>query len=142
MIFYELFNGVSPFVADDPLATYQKVLDGKIDYPQRMPTHAIELTVRLLERNVSKRFGNLANGANDIKAHKFYAAESTFRWENAYEYRGSLKIPPEAAAAAVAPTESNPQSPVGLDWLPAMLIATDKRPCAPADAAIFAEARL
>ena len=42
VIFYELFNGVSPFAADDPLATYQKVLDGKIDYPLKKFAHMTE----------------------------------------------------------------------------------------------------
>ena len=36
VLFYEMLNGHSPFEAEDHLATYQKILDGTVNYPQAM----------------------------------------------------------------------------------------------------------
>ena len=33
VLFYEMLNGHSPFEAEDHLATYQKILDGSVAYP-------------------------------------------------------------------------------------------------------------
>ena len=36
VLFYEMMNGHSLFEAEDHLATYQKILDGNVNYPPKM----------------------------------------------------------------------------------------------------------
>ena len=126
VLIYEMLTGHSPFEADDPLATYQKVIDGKIDYLAKMPTKAVSLTSKLLERDVSKRFGNLVDGAKDIKSHRFYSSEASFTWDNALTYRSSLPVPKFDAEA--------------YDWIPAPTHVADRRPCAPDESKLFESA--
>jgi hypothetical protein len=148
----------SPFEAEDHMATYKKILSGKVVYPKRLdpqgvraqparqsarcepalrrarrrcrlrtnppprahfarPRHSLILrsialaprphpTARrdasrplrpaqialigcLLQRDITRRFGNLKDGVADIKRHVFFAG---FNWEHAIEARGSLKV--------------------------------------------------
>ena len=53
VLFYEMLNGHSPFEAEDHLATYRKVLEGTVTYPQGMDTDAVDLIGRLLQKHVS-----------------------------------------------------------------------------------------
>ena len=48
-----MLNGHSPFEAEDHLATYRKVLEGTVTYPQGMDTDAVDLIGRLLQKHVS-----------------------------------------------------------------------------------------
>ena len=70
---------------------YQKVIDGYVDYPIRMPTKAVQLVGKLLEADTSKRFGNLVDGAQDIKSHSFFSSVS-FDWDDTSR-RGSYQPP-------------------------------------------------
>ena len=126
VLIYEMLTGHSPFEADDPLATYQKVIDGKIAYPPKMPTKTVELTSKLLERDVSKRFGNLVDGAKDIKSHRFYTTEASFTWDNALSYRSSLQVPAFDSEA--------------YDWIPAPTHVADRRTCSPEESKLFESA--
>jgi hypothetical protein len=51
----------------------------------------------LLQRDITRRFGNLKDGVADIKRHVFF---SGFNWERAIEARGSLKVRRARARAA------------------------------------------
>jgi len=126
VLLYEMLNGHSPFEADDPLQTYERVLGGRVRYPPRMPPHAVDLISRLLERETSRRFGNLAAGAADVRRHPFYEhAEGGFTWAAAYSYRATIHAP----------------SPVNADdfeWLPAAEAISDLRPCTELGGHLFA----
>lgn len=50
----------------------------------------------LLQRDITRRFGNLKDGVADIKRHAFF---SGFNWERAIEARGSLKVTARALRA-------------------------------------------
>jgi hypothetical protein len=63
--------GYPPFYDENPFGIYQKILAGKIEYPRHFDVHAKDLVRKLLSPDRSKRIGNLKNGAEDIKKHKY-----------------------------------------------------------------------
>jgi len=123
VLFYEMLNGHSPFEAEDHLATYQKILDGAVNFPPKMDADAVDLISKLLQKDISRRYGNLRDGAKDIKEHRFYTG-SSFDWNN-YEQRAAAFKPP-------------PFDPSKYEWLPARTIVTEAKPCKAEDSALFA----
>ena len=65
--------GIDPFADDDPLKVYQRILKGKIKFPPNFDKKAQSLIKKLLELDLSKRYGNLVGGSNDIMTHRFYS---------------------------------------------------------------------
>lgn len=70
---YEMIVGYPPFVDEDPMGIYQKILSGKIVFPKLFDKNAKGLVKKLLTADLGKRFGNLKNGVDDIKSHKWFA---------------------------------------------------------------------
>jgi protein kinase A len=67
-----MLAGIDPFNDDDPMAIYQKILKGKIKFPKDFEKDAKSLVKHLLVADVTKRYGCLKNGANDIKNHRWF----------------------------------------------------------------------
>jgi len=122
VLFYEMMNGHSPFEAEDHLATYQKILDGTVNYPPKMDHDASDLISKLLQKDITRRFGNLKDGAKDIKDHPFYS-KANFDW-NDFSQRGAAFKPPKF-------------DPSKYEWLPADSIVTEAKPCKPEDSSLF-----
>ncbi|CAD8087289.1 unnamed protein product [Paramecium primaurelia] len=78
---YEMLAGIDPFNDEDPMAIYQKILKGKVKFPRNFDNEAKSLVKHLLEQDVTKRFGNLKNGVDDIKQHKWY---ETLNWKDLF----------------------------------------------------------
>jgi len=72
ILIFEMSVGRPPFVDDEPMGIYQKILDGKIAWPRSLDKHAKGLVKKLLVQDLGKRYGNLKNGVNDIKQHKWF----------------------------------------------------------------------
>jgi len=72
ILIYEMIVGYPPFVDEDPMGIYQKILSGKILFPKLFDKNAKGLVKKLLTADLGKRFGNLKNGVNDIKEHKWF----------------------------------------------------------------------
>ena len=51
---------------------YRKIINTKPRYPDGFDSRLKSLTKHLLRRDLSKRFGNLKDGAADIKSHRFF----------------------------------------------------------------------
>ena len=66
--------GTDPFSDDDPMKVYQKILKGEIKFPSNFDSNAKSLIKNLVKVDLSKRYGNLKKGADDVKHHKFYKA--------------------------------------------------------------------
>lgn len=62
-----------PFVDDDPMGIYQKILAGKIEFPRYFDKHAKDLIRSLLQPDITKRLGALKGGVEDVKRHKWFA---------------------------------------------------------------------
>ena len=69
---YEMLAGYPPFYDDDPMGTYQRILHGKLEFPSHFSRASRDLVKKLLQSDLSKRYGNLKGGAKDIKAHPWY----------------------------------------------------------------------
>jgi serine/threonine protein kinase len=67
-----MLAGYPPFQDDDPMQIYRKIINVKPKYPDGFDSRLKSLTKHLLRRDLSKRFGNLKDGANDIKNHRFF----------------------------------------------------------------------
>jgi serine/threonine protein kinase len=77
-----------PFVDDTPMGIYQKILAGKLMFPRHFTEPAKDLIRKLLTADITKRIGNLKNGAADIRSHKWFA---DIDWPSLYNYQ--LKAP-------------------------------------------------
>lgn len=73
--------GYPPFVDEDPMGIYQKILSGKIVFPKFFDKNAKVLVKKLLTADLGKRFGNLKAGVDDIKKTKWFAG---LDWDQAF----------------------------------------------------------
>jgi serine/threonine protein kinase len=74
-----MIAGIDPFADDDPMTIYQNILKGKLHFPKGFDSDAKSLVRHLLTSDLSKRYGNLKNGVNDIKQHRYL---STINFSN------------------------------------------------------------
>jgi len=72
ILIYEMHAGHAPFIDDDPMNIYKKIINTKPKYPEGFDKELKSLVKHLLRRDLSKRFGNLVDGVLDIKDHRFF----------------------------------------------------------------------
>lgn len=72
ILLFEMITGQPPFVDDDPMGIYQLILGGKLNFPKHFDKNAKSLAKKLLLADLTKRFGCLKGGAQDIKEHKYF----------------------------------------------------------------------
>jgi len=72
ILIYEMLAGYPPFYDENPFGIYQKILAGKIEFPQHFNKDAKDLVKKLLTADRTKRFACLKDGAADIKNHKWF----------------------------------------------------------------------
>ncbi|XP_039591391.1 protein kinase, cAMP-dependent, catalytic, beta a isoform X2 [Polypterus senegalus] len=82
VLIYEMAAGYPPFFADQPIQIYEKIVSGKVRFPSHFCNDLKDLLRNLLQVDLTKRYGNLKNGVNDIKNHKWFA---TTDWIAIYE---------------------------------------------------------
>ncbi|XP_029770091.1 cAMP-dependent protein kinase catalytic subunit alpha-like, partial [Terrapene carolina triunguis] len=82
VLIYEMVAGYPPFFADQPIQIYEKIVSGKVWLPGHFSSELRDLLQNLLQVDLTKRFGNLKNGVNDIKNHKWFA---TTNWIAIYQ---------------------------------------------------------
>ena len=82
ILIYECETGNTPF-ADyehyDNKVICQKILRASLKFPKNINDDAKSLIEKLLNRNVSKRYGCMSRGAKDIKEHDYYNFDD-FNW--------------------------------------------------------------
>jgi len=91
ILLYEMMAGFPPFVDEDPIGIYQKILNGKFSFSKAFDKHARSLVKRLLTADLGKRYGNLKNGAADIKEHRWF---TDFSWSDLLERKLVAPIKP------------------------------------------------
>lgn len=85
-----------PFFDESPYRIYEKILAGRIEFPRFVDPQAKDLIKKLLALDRSKRFGNLKNGSEDIKRHKWF---SMVDWDMLYQKRIDAPIPVQVSGS-------------------------------------------
>lgn len=80
------------FFADQPIQIYEKIVSGKVRYPNHMSSDLKDLLKNLLQVDLTKRFGNLKGGVYDIKAHKWF---NNLDWIGLYEKQADAPFVPK-----------------------------------------------
>lgn len=73
VLIFEMLAGYPPFFDENHVKLYEKILAGKVKYPSHFHPDAKDLVKHLLTADLSKRYGNLKDGVEDIKRHKWFA---------------------------------------------------------------------
>jgi cGMP-dependent protein kinase len=75
ILLYEMEAGYSPFSDPhgmDQVVICKNIVSGRLVFPKNFNADCKELVKRLLSREVQTRLGNLKNGVEDIKQHKWF----------------------------------------------------------------------
>ncbi|EFX66419.1 hypothetical protein DAPPUDRAFT_229422 [Daphnia pulex] len=72
VLIFEMVAGQAPFMADQPIQLYEKIVAGKIQYPKMFSSEVKDLVRGLLQADLTKRLGNMKNGVADIKSQKWF----------------------------------------------------------------------
>jgi len=97
VLMYEMAAGYPPFFADQPIQIYEKIVSGRVRFPSHFSSDLKDLLRNLLQVDLTKRYGNLKNGVNDIKNHKWFA---TTEWIAVYQRKVSAPLVPRIRNAA------------------------------------------
>ncbi|KAJ3114711.1 camp-dependent protein kinase catalytic subunit [Phlyctochytrium bullatum] len=73
VLIYEMLAGHPPFYDEDHFKLYEKILACKPKFPSHFDPLAKDLVKHLLTSDLTKRYGNLKGGVQDIKKHKWFA---------------------------------------------------------------------
>jgi len=96
VLIYEMAAGYPPFFADQPIQIYERIVSGKVRYPSHFSSELRDLLRNLLQVDLTKRYGNLKNGVNDIKGHKWFA---TTDWIAVYQKKVAAPFRPSLRSA-------------------------------------------
>jgi len=72
VLIYEMLAGYPPFLDENPFVIYEKIVEGRIVWPQQMEEVARDLIGKLLEGDTTLRLGCMKGGAKDVENHKFF----------------------------------------------------------------------
>ena len=118
---YEMLVGYPPFIGQDTMGTYQKILSGKYSFPKYVDVNGKHLVKNLLQADLTKRFGNLRNGIQDIKDCSFFGG---LDWDCLLEKK--IPAPYIPAVSGITDTSNFEQYPDSADKASASLVvATD-----------------
>jgi protein kinase X len=69
---YEMMVGRCPFMHEDPYTIFTMILSSRIRFPKFFDSKAKSIIRHLTDHDLSKRYGNLKNGPEDVKNHRFF----------------------------------------------------------------------
>jgi protein kinase A len=72
ILLYEFIAGYPPFYDESPFRIYEKILEGKVKFPNWFDSRARDLVKGMLMTDHTKRLGTLKNGVADIKNHPYF----------------------------------------------------------------------
>ncbi|KAJ8255507.1 hypothetical protein COCON_G00193710 [Conger conger] len=72
VLIFEMLAGYPPFFDDNPFGIYQKILAGKLDFPRHLDFYVKDLVKKFLVIDRARRLGNMKNGAEDVKKHRWF----------------------------------------------------------------------
>jgi len=92
ILVYEMLIGYPPFYDENPFTIYEKILNAKIEWPKHVDPVAKDLIRKLLVQDRTKRLGNMRNGADDVKKHKWFR---TLNWDDVLARKLKAPIVPK-----------------------------------------------
>ena len=69
---YEMLVGRCPYMNEDPYEIFKMILSEKIRYPKKFDSNAKSIIRHLTDHDLSRRYGNLKHGSDDVKNHRFF----------------------------------------------------------------------
>jgi len=96
VLIYEMAAGYPPFFADQPIQIYEKIVSGKVRFPSHFSVDIKDLLRNLLQVDLTKRFGNLKNGVQDIRGHKWF---TNIDWITLYQRKVEAPFIPKSKGA-------------------------------------------
>ncbi|KAG5892938.1 hypothetical protein JTB14_014993 [Gonioctena quinquepunctata] len=72
VLLFEMNAGYPPFTSNDPMKVYERIIACRYKPPGGFSAELGDLIKNLLQVDLSRRFGNLRNGTQDIKNHKWF----------------------------------------------------------------------
>ncbi|KAF4075287.1 hypothetical protein AMELA_G00232790 [Ameiurus melas] len=78
VLIFEMLSGYPPFFDDNPFGIYQKILAGKLEFPRHLDFYVKDLVKKFLVIDRARRLGNMKNGAEDVKKHRWF---KTVDWD-------------------------------------------------------------
>ena len=123
VLFYEMLNGHSPFEAEDHLATYQKILDGTVNYPVRCRRWRSTSSASCCRRTSRGGTATSRTAPATSKTTRCTRRGHEFSWDSAFAQR-----------ASVLPDKFDKGK---YEWVAADTIVTEAKPCKDDDQALF-----
>ncbi|XP_035779501.1 cAMP-dependent protein kinase catalytic subunit alpha-like isoform X2 [Anopheles albimanus] len=74
VLLYEMSAGYSPFYVQsgNQMAMFERICKEKYKFPKHFHSDLSNLIQNLLQTDLSRRYGNLRNGTDDIKQHRWF----------------------------------------------------------------------
>lgn len=110
VLIYEMIGGVDPFSDEDVMKTYENILQRKLVFSSDFDDGSKSLIKHLLEPDLSKRYGNLKNGVDDIKNHRFFTGlnwNKLLKQEIQADYIPEIKSDNELSNYTIIPDEDD-----------------------------------
>eukprot|EP00298_Acanthocystis_sp_HF-20_P026885 c4717_g1_i1.p1 GENE.c4717_g1_i1~~c4717_g1_i1.p1 ORF type:complete len:337 (-),score=79.76 c4717_g1_i1:25-1035(-) len=115
VLIYEMLAGYPPFYDDDHIQLYQLILSRNIKFPFHFDKSAKDIIKKLCEPDLTKRYGCMANGIEDIKQHKWFKGIDWEELENATLTPPIIpKVSNEADTSNFDQYEESPHPPPGI----------------------------
>ncbi|KAF8337569.1 kinase-like domain-containing protein [Cantharellus anzutake] len=81
---YEMLVGYPPFFDEHPFGIYQKIVRGRVYWPNELDLGSKEFIKAFLNHDRSQRLGNLKGGAEDVLNHPWFEGVDWVALENGY----------------------------------------------------------
>ena len=72
ILIFEMLSGHTPFYSSNTVQTYENILNAPLRFPPYFSEDARDILSRLINRDLTKRLGNLKNGTEDVKSHPWF----------------------------------------------------------------------
>lgn len=92
VLLYEMNAGYPPFYANDPMKTYEKIVNSKYRCPSSFNADLRDLVRNTLQVDITKRFGVMKNGVLDFKNHRWFKG---IEWETILNCRAAPPFVPK-----------------------------------------------
>lgn len=76
ILIYEMSAGYPPFYSSDHMKLYEKIVSGRYKFVNHFSTELKDIIKNLLQIDLTRRFGNLKNGVDDIKQSSWFTSIS------------------------------------------------------------------